>query len=506
MASVTLTPVLPADRPAVAAAPGHAAPALSLSRILVQALLIIALLLVNKAGLPGNVAFFAVIVLLVLRGGEWPLKAMTLMSAGLICNQWYVPKTPFWTVARFGIPPLILLLTLADMARLRVSLIRRGYYLAHLLFIAVSAVLSVLTGYMVHIALLKLFNYALGTTALFAQIAIQRARRRDLSEWFVTIIVVFVILGFASLPLGIAYNAKHVDDNIPKYYFNGPFYHSNTLGPFAAMMSLYLACVYLFGAYRNRWICGALTLSLLYFMRLSQSRTSFAALLAGLGIVLALTFILRRRRNILLRLNISRPAIIAAILGFVTLLVVVDVGTGGRLSREVTNFVNKSQELADVDIEQVLASRMSRIELSWANFQESPLIGIGFELSTEQWFRENATIFYAPVEKGFLPTAVLEQSGIIGAVFFFGTLVAMIGYLVKTMNVPGLVLFIGFLIVNCGEVMYFGFAGHGGFGWLLVGAGMLLGDFAVYDPRHAAVNMPWALRRFQPIATGGPST
>jgi len=494
MATATFSPDLAAEQLDRVAVRTPVAPALCVSRILFQALLIIPFLLVNKAGLVGNIIFFGALAALVFRGGEWPLKVLTLMVLGLICNQWYVPKSQIWTIARFCIPPLVLIYSMADMARLNVSLFRRQYYLWHMLFIAVSAILSIMTGYLVHISLLKLLNYSVGTTAIFAQVAIQRARRRDLTEWFVTLIVVIVILGFASLPLGIAYNAKHFGEDMRTYYFNGPFYHSNTMGPFAALIALYLTCVYLFGRYRNRWICGLSILSFVYFMRLSQSRTSFAALLAGLAVLLVLTFLLHRRRQILLRLNIRRSTLILGGLGFAAVLALVDVGTGGQLSKAVTTFINKGTDREEVDLEQVLASRKGRIEMSWENFEQSPLIGIGFELSTEQWFQENASVFYAPVEKGFLPTAVLEQSGIIGAIFFVGTLIAMIRYLASTMNVPGLVMFIGFLIVNCGEVMYFGVAGHGAFGWQMVAAGILLGDFAVYDARQ-----PSNRNRFIPL-------
>lgn len=484
MATAALSPSLPADHPPLVAVSRTAAPALCISRILLRASLIIALLLVNKLGLAGNIVFFAVIASLVMLGKEWPLKALTLMVLGLICNQWYVPKSQLWTVARFGVPPVVLLWSFVDLGRYNLSLFRKSFYLWHILFIGVSAILTIMTGYMVHIALLKLVNYTIGTTAIFAQVAIQRARRCDLSEWFITLIVVVVILGVASMPLGIAYNAKAIDPTKPHIYFNGPFYHSNTLGPFAALICLYLACVYLFGAYRNRWICLGCIAALLYFMRLSQSRTAFAALVAGVIILVALTFVLRRRGWTFLRMNTRRPTIVAVIAVAVIGAIAADVATGGRLSKEAVGFINKSAKTEELNIDQVLSSRMGRIQVSWSNFQKSPLIGIGFELSTDEWFQQNASLFYAPIEKGFLPTAILEQSGIIGTIFFVGTLVAMLAYLRRAMNVPGMVMFLGFLVVNCGEVMYFGVAGHGAFGWLLVAAGMNLGEFAVYDVRR----------------------
>lgn len=456
---------------------------LALGRILFQSAAIIALLLVNRLGLAGNIIFFGALAVMVSRGREWPLKAITLLYLGLICNQWYVPKTPFWTFARFVLPAVVLFQASADLTRLKVSLTSRPYWLFHLLFIGISVVLTVLTGYFVHIALLKLINYTIVTAVIFSEIEIQRARRRDVSEWFVTLITVVVLLGLASFPLGIASNAKAWITDGATSYFNGAFYHSNTMGPFSALMALYLSCVYLFGPYRNRWICGLLIAVLIVFMRLSQSRTSFAALLTGLTFMVLLTIVLSRRRWTVLRMNTARTKLVAGLVAAGIGIVIADIATGGRLSSEATAFINKSGKTSQIDVTDVLYSRLGRIELSWANFCQSPWIGIGFEVSTEPWFQQNATLFNAPVEKGFLPTAILEQSGVIGAAFFVLTIVSLLAYLVKTVNVPGIVMFVAFLAVNFGEVMYFGVAGHGSFGWLMVLAGILLGGNTVRDLR-----------------------
>jgi hypothetical protein len=115
----------------------------------------------------------------------------------------------------------------------------------------------------------------------------------------------------------------------------------------------------------------------------------------------------------------------------------------------------------------------------WQNFLESPLIGIGFEVSKSHYFEENATLFYAPIEKGFLPLAVLEETGVIGTFFFLVFLVTYMRSLGNSLNVPGLAMFLTFLAVNCGESMFFALGGHGAFGWLLFTAGTQLGDRCV---------------------------
>lgn len=502
MASATLP--LPTQAPAdVVAAVRRAAPPLSLPRIGFTALLVIMLLLVNKGGMAGSAVFFGVLAILALQSPEWAFKAMTLSFFGLCCNQWYVPKNSFWTVARFVLPMLLLLRFTADLTTLRASLFRYRFFVMHLVFIAVATILTSLTGYYVHISLLKLFNYTVVTSAIFAGMEVMRVRRSDLCEWYMTLIVVAVTLGLASFPLGIAYNAKALVRQGAMSYFNGPFYHSNTLGPFAAMMSLYLMCVFLFGPYRNRWICGPLLLILVYFMRISQSRTSFAALGVSTVVLIGLTFVLTRRRSIVLRLNTHRSWIIAGVFVAVFGVMTLDLATGRRLTNAVTQFVNKGGRSETVDLDQVLSSRMGRINLSLANFRTSPLIGIGFEVSTDEYFKANASLFNAPVEKGFLPTAVLEQSGVIGAAVFVIWLLTLASYLASRLNVPGLVMLCGFLTVNFGEVMFFGVAGHGGFGWLLMAGGIMLGDYCIRDlrwPWHRSTSAPGNPPRLPAVA------
>jgi len=120
----------------------------------------------------------------------------------------------------------------------------------------------------------------------------------------------------------------------------------------------------------------------------------------------------------------------------------------------------------------------------WQNFLESPLIGLGFEVSKAHYFEENVTLFYAPIEKGFLPLAVLEETGVIGPFFFLVFLVTYMRSLGDELYMPGLAMFLTLLAVNCGESMFFALGGHGSFGWLLFTAGTQLGDRCVERIQH----------------------
>lgn len=451
---------------------------LNVSRIAIYSAAVIALLFVTQAGEGGNIVFFAVLIGMIVQSPELAFKAMTIGFLGLVSNQAIVPKTPLWTVARFLIPILCMVRFSLDLQRLRYSLFKHGYFVALTAFIVVAATLSIMTQYFVEIALLKLVNFAVATTAILSGVQVLRMRKSDLTEWFVTICCITVVLGFGSLATGIGYNMRG-GTGTGFSTFNGSMYHSNCFGPLSAMMAVYLVCVALFGRYRNRWLCLALIGCLVYFMALTQSRTSFASLFVGIFTTIAMSFILVRGRLIRLRLNSSRIAVIGAIAAAGIVLLIIDAATGNTVTKAVVAFANKGGKSDQFDYIQALSSRQSLIDMSWNNFLNSPWIGIGFEVSTTEFFRRNASFFYAPIEKGFLPVAVLEETGIIGAIFLVIFLLAYVRALVRSLNIPGIALFLTFLAVNCGEAMFFAVGGHGGFGWLLCAAGAMLGDFCV---------------------------
>ena len=123
-----------------------------------------------------------------------------------------------------------------------------------------------------------------------------------------------------------------------------------------------------------------------------------------------------------------------------------------------------------------MQSREALINQSWELFRSHPITGIGFQVSYSEEFRQKATLLSAPVEKGFLPTAVLEETGILGTSFFVIFLVSFLGYLIGQRNIPATTVFLAVLFTNLGEVQLFALGGPGQLGWILTGAAMILGD------------------------------
>ncbi len=460
------------------------------TRMALHAAGIILLLLLNKAGPFGNALFFVILLWMVIKSPEAAFKAFTIALLGLVANQAIVTKTAVWTVARFIVPAACFLRYSIDLQRLRYSLFSRGYFIALTAFIVVAGVLTVLADYFVAVALLKLTSFLIGSYAVLSAVQVLQLRKSDITEWCVTVALVIVVLGVATLLVGIGYNGKGMLPNMPSF-FNGPFYHSNCLGPIAAMVVVYLVQVIIFGNYRNRWLCVVLAACLVWFMYLTKSRTSFAALIAGILCTVSLSFVLTRRGMVRLRMGVSRVAIVCCLVASVLGVILVDLSTGQTLSQAVVDFVNKGGRSETIDMNQVIASRQALVDFGWNNFLESPYIGIGFEVSKTQAFVETATLFYAPIEKGFLPLAVLEETGLIGATFFTIFLLSYLAYSAGSLNIPGITMFVTFLAVNCGEAMFFAMGGHGALGWLLMAAGMVFGDQCVERiarVRHTAPN------------------
>ncbi len=439
------------------------------------------LLLTNKLGTPGSIIFFGVVAIMILKSPEAAFLAFMLAALGLMTNASLVPKTSIWTVGRLAILFVCFLRFSLDLAAAKKSLFDKPAYWMLILFIVAAMTCSLISGYYLQIALLKLLSFSVGLSAVLAGAYVLQIRRADMAPWFAALAGTIVINGFLSIILGVGYGRSVMGDLYAgSSYFQGPFYHPNACGPFCALVVVLLFSTWLFSVHRARWICLVLILPLLYFMWLSKSRTGFASLVTGLAIVGGLTLMPTARRLVRLRLNMSRTGLLLTGAAIALLVVLVDIGNQGVIGKSVFMLINKyDTDSETLDSKSILSSRRHLIDRGWQGFLERPLTGLGFEVSLDPYFVENATLLSAPIEKGFLPTAVLEEVGLLGTVPFVLFLVTLIVSLFRQRNAPGIAMLITYLIANLGEVSIFAFGGPGLLGWLLIAAGMLVGDHCV---------------------------
>lgn len=498
-ATVTTAPNL-RDRlerfvPAGAAASRRTAP-LDAVRILRDAVLVMALMALNTAGTAGSIAFFVILAIMLLRSPEAAFKALAICYLALMINKAFVPKSLFWTPARLVLPYLALIRFSADLSTLRYSITRRSSYLCLVAFVATMAVCSIASGWYTHIALLKALNFLVYLTTIFAGTAVLRLRRSDIGEWFVSLILAATLFGIAAVLLRQGNNFRNIvlasGEVISNMGFNGAFLHPNSHATYATLFVAFLAIVWIISRYRRSWLTAPIIACWLVFMSWSGSRTSFIASIVAMLVLMAYARPMRNRLGWYLRPKIRRGTLIAVVvLAFVGTLIV-DAGLGGSLRSTVVGFINKSQagsELGGLDADKIVASRKALIEFSWLNFKENPIFGIGFGVAKTEEFRRTATLFTAPAEKGFLPTAILEEGGVLGTAAFIVFLIAFIGELMRDRNVAGLVAFATFLATNVGEVTIFAPGGGGAFGWITVGAAIVLGDRCWTPARHSGPTM-----------------
>ena len=442
----------------------------------------------NQAGTPGGIFFYFTLIVWACTSTEGALKALCVSYFALVANQAIVPKN-----LAFGPGRLILLFVvfgriLYDAWRTGYPLLRRPHTTSMFIFSAVCVVLAAINQYFFVISVLKVVSFTVGAASCLLAADMLRRSPSDMTCWFYSIIFLTVAIGVATIPLGISMNMFSLK-NTGVSFFNGPFWHSQTLGPIAAMMLIYVACVYLFTPYRCRWLSLPLAVVLLYFLYRSGSRTALVAMLLGAGVLLVAGFLMHSRRGQKLRMNLSRSSLVGLMVGSIVLAVFADVFTGGSLLSKARSFIVKYEGGAaygesGLSSEELMSTRQAQIDSMIHTFKQTPITGISFGTSLDPIFAANATYLTAPTEKGFLPLAVLEETGIIGAFFFAIFLFCMVRYLIAERSLPALGVFATFLGANMGEMMFFSFGGQGGFMWLIVAGAILLGERCVIDAQR----------------------
>lgn len=449
-------------------------------RIVEQAVLLAALFFLNKGGAAGAAVFFAIVFYMACTSPAGAMKALALVGLGVQLNQFFVPKSLVWTPARLALTAFCAARCFSDVSSARPAIRIPAYIWTLTLFCATSAVCSILSGYYTQIAVLKLLNFWTGASAILLVTEVLRRRQIDMTPWFVALCWTIVLFGLAAIATGqgnnfLAYRGFTAEQTT-NAFFNGAFLHPNSHSSGCGPAVVFLVAASLFGRYRNRWVAVVAAAVFLFFMAKSQSRSSLLSAAGGLLVLVAYAARVKRAGAWLLRASVSRGALVAMGIAAAGGIAVVDMAIGGRVARQVVAFINKSQAEEEIKTEDVMKSRQGKIEESWRNFLESPIYGIGFQVAKTEFFRQNATLFTAPAEKGFLPTAVLEEGGVLGATTFVVFLITLVAALLRQRNVAGLAVFTSVMISSIPEVAIFAMGGAGTHLWAMLGAGILLGD------------------------------
>ncbi|MCC7426178.1 MAG: hypothetical protein IT557_04690 [Alphaproteobacteria bacterium] len=329
------------------------------------------------------------------------------------------------------------------------------------LFCAVAALTSVLTSPAVTVSLMKAATLAIVAGGiLIANQRLTSAETRVLGTWLRTLAVVVTGLSLATLVRpGIA----HLPNSD---LLNGVLSHSQALGAFLAPFAAASLAEWMLMRRSATPLRTAIWFGILGCTLLTASRTAVIATILGLLFsMLGGASADRRHAGAELRKALGMVLLLSMgllILQFAT----------GRVSSGVSEFVLKGGQ-GSVS-EAFEASRGEKISSQLHNFATSPWVGHGFGVFAEGDPTPGVRTFMgipvsAPVEKGVLPTAVLEETGLLGFLCLAVLIYALVAPVWRRAPHPIVAMLIACLFVNLGEAVLLSPGGMGLHIWLLIG-------------------------------------
>jgi hypothetical protein len=348
------------------------------------------------------------------------------------------------------------------------------------LFGALAAFTSFMTSPAFAISIMKVITFTLSSTAVIVAFGrVRTTKLPRLQTWFLTLwISVMMLSALTLLKPGVALGG----DGGLQGLLSQPQALGIFIAPFAAWA---LTGVLLMRRQASRlevW----LAIASVALIVLTRARTgAFAALFAVAFVMLTHVLSGRRTRH---HASLGRPMLIAAIAGLALIGAALATGKVGKF---VTAFAYKDYSEAHRNLSGAFyESRGGGVVSEWNNFTHSPLMGNGFGVYPDGRFPSGVVMFQgipisAPIEKGFLPTAILEEGGIVAA----GGLVLLIVWLARrawrTPELRWRAMFVACLAVNVGECVFLSAGGIGMLMWILLGVAISAGRVAALEARNA---------------------
>jgi len=330
-------------------------------------------------------------------------------------------------------------------------------------FVFVVAMLTAFGSANTLVSYMKLASFAVGATAVVVAALSLRAREAQLLRvQLPTVVLAVAAVSVLTVPFpGVS--------RLAPWLFQGILNHSQSLGTLLAPLVAVLAGRLLFRRKDFTKFDAAAVALASGLIIASGTRTAAIAVFLGLIGTIALGAMGGRARRKEVLQGVGRA------LGIGAVLLVVVLSSGGATDL-FTGFVFKQSGEESVD-EAFMASRGNGIESHWQHFLEEPLIGNGFGVYPDgQWLTPPVMFMglpiSAPVEKGFLPTAVLEEIGLIGAGAFLLLVVALVRRAYRTGDNVWTGVLLTCLFLNLGEAMFFSMGGDGMLIWIWMGLAM----------------------------------
>lgn len=345
------------------------------------------------------------------------------------------------------------------------------------LFAAVAGVTSWQSSPAVVISSMKVVTFALATTVvLVAYNHLRPAQLAGLQRWLVT--VSLTVIGLSALTLLKPAIGLGGDGGL-----QGLLNQPQALGIFMAPFAAWAIAGTLLMRRRATRLELVIALASVALIILSKARTAGFGAALGVMVVVAGRALGRRRPG---QAALGRAILIGA-LGC-GVLAAIAVTTGG-VSEVVTAYLYKGSSGAAQNLDQAFyASRGGGAIGQWDYFLQKPIFGNGFGVYPDGRFPAGVESFdgipiSAPVEKGFLPTAILEEGGAVGAALLALVIALLCRRAWRNADLRWRAMFVACLAINFGECVFMSPGGIGMFDWLLL-------SLAMFSYRAEAVPRP----------------
>lgn len=338
---------------------------------------------------------------------------------------------------------------------------------------------SLLFSSVVDVSVLKIVSWTVVVLTLLSAwqgLAVtQRAALFDQLQWGL------IWLMLLSLPLLVVPSIGYLRNGTG---FQGLLSHPQAFGPTVALVGVLVGGRVL-GDRVPTWRDIALLGLCLVLVILSAARTAGLAMVFGLlsSALLSPIFAGVSRRRMLPGLR-SRRFQIVALMALAAVLV-----AGPLLTGKLSKYLFKGSEATTL-LGAADASRGGLVESMFLNIKKHPWTGIGFGIASDpaRMEVERDPVFglplSAPVEKGVMPIAVVEEVGIFGALMVLGWVLVVLSRGARG-GAPQFAVLITLVLVNFGESMFFSVGGMGMLLLILL-AGAVTGEQRMAGPSDRA--------------------
>jgi hypothetical protein len=345
------------------------------------------------------------------------------------------------------------------------------------------------------ISLLKTILFGTVALTLLAAWSWQSAAERRLTETM--LFHGLAAIAISSIPL-VVHPFGYMRNNVG---FQGVMVHPQNFGPAMSVLASVLFGKWLSDRRGGYWIIGLVALCVTWIF-LSKARVGLMSVVGGVvgAMVIHAFQSAAARAPEHLRIRPHRLALLAAAC------IAAAVFAGPVIATKTVEFIRKGRDADEALTESAVASRVGLIDRMMVNIQLNPLTGIGFGIASFPEERGNigrdpflGLPVLAPVEKGVMPVAIMEELGVPLATLLF-IWMAVLGLRSARGGLAPLAGFLAAMFTNLAEATFFS---PGGMGLMM----LVVISWAATSPRtelaHVSPRRTAKRQRLLTIEVGG---